>query len=167
MSYTVAAMSAYRFLLLASVLASAFFSAGCQGQLSPAQEAQIAVIKAEPRGAHFIGRRYYVEKTRFWGYVRRPGEPWQKSRMVVINEDVCRTPDRLPELGLGEHGYGFDHNYEYKLQGRFTGEEVYDPNANLFLPEFRLESYELISANPGFLFSPDDRYDLHTLPKIH
>ena len=164
MSFTVEPMSASRFLLLSLAFGAVFFGVACQEQLSPAQEAQIARIKSEPRGSHFIGRRYYVEKTRFWGYVRRPGEPWQKARLVVMNEDVSRTPDRLPELGLGEHGYGFDHNYEYKLNGRFTGEQIYDPNANLFLPEFQLQSYELISAVPGWLFSPDERYDSHTLP---
>ncbi|MGI9240892.1 MAG: hypothetical protein ACR2RV_08825 [Verrucomicrobiales bacterium] len=164
MSSTLAAMSASRISLVLFTLACAFLGAACQEQLSPAQEAQIALIKAEPRGSHYIGRRYYVEKTRFWGYLRRPGEPWQKSRLVVMNEDVSRTPDRLPELGAGQNGYGFDHNYEYKIKGRYTGEQIYDPNSNLFLPEFRLESFELISAVPGWLFSPDDRYDSKKLP---
>lgn len=164
MSSTLAAMSASRISLVLFTLAWAFLGVGCQEQLSPAQEAQIALIKAEPRGSHYIGRRYYVEKTRFWGYLRRPGEPWQKSRLVVMNEDVSRTPDRLPELGVGQNGYGFDHNYEYKINGRYTGEQIYDPNSNLFLPEFRLESFELISAVPGWLFSPDDRYDSKKLP---
>ena len=67
-------------------------------------------------------------------------------------------------LPRGAHGYGFDHNYEYKINGRFTGETIYDPNANLFLPEFRLESYELISATPGWLFDPKEIYDSKKLP---
>lgn len=125
----------------------------------------MALIKAEPRGSHYIGRRYYVEKTRFWGYLRRPGQPWEEARLVVMNEDVSRTPDRLPERPRGAQGYGFDHNYEYKLNGRYTGETIYDPNSNMFLPEFRLESYELISASPGWLFSPGERYDPKRLPK--
>ena len=125
----------------------------------------MALIKQEPRGSHYIGRRYYVEKTRFWGYLRRPGESWENAKLVVMNEDVSRTPDRLPELPRGAHGYGFDHNYQYKINGRFTGETVYDPNANMFLPEFRLESYELINANPGWLFSPDEKYNSKKLPK--
>ncbi|MFT4546811.1 MAG: hypothetical protein ACI9UA_000462 [Pseudoalteromonas tetraodonis] len=125
----------------------------------------MALINAEPRGNHYIGRRYFVEKTRFWGYVRRPGESWEKSRLVVVNEDLKRTPDRLPELPRGSHGYGFDHNYQYKLIGRYTGDTVYDPNANMFLPEFLLESYELISADPGWLFSPSETYNSRRLPK--
>ena len=125
----------------------------------------MALIKAEPRGNHYIGRRYFVEKTRFWGYLRRPGESWESARLVVMNEDVSRTPDRLPERPRGAHGYGFDHNYEYKLRGRFTGETIYDPNANMFLPEFKLESHELISASPGWLFSPDEDYNPRKLPK--
>lgn len=157
-------MPASRLTLLFFVFLAAALGVGCQGTLSPAQEAQLARIRAEPPGDHFIGRRYFVEKTRFWGYVRRPGESWEKSRLVVINESLQRTPDRLPELPEGEHGYGFDHNFEYKLRGRFTGGTIYDPNSNLFLPEFRLESYELISENPGWLFSPDEVYNAHRLP---
>ena len=126
----------------------------------------MALIRAEPRGNHYIGRRYFVEKTRFWGYVRRPGESWEKARLVVLNEGVKRAPDRLPEVPTDSYGFGFDHNYQYKLSGRYTGETVYDPNANLFLPEFRLESYELISDTPGWLFSPNERYDPKKIPKI-
>lgn len=166
MSYTVQLMSASHLFKFSCLLAASILGVGCQGNLSPAQEAQMALIKAEPRGSHYIGRRYYVEKTRFWGYLRRPGESWEKSRLAVMNEDSQRTPDRLPELPSGAHGYGFDHNYEYKLKGRFTGENIYDPNANMFLPEFRLESYELLNATPGWLFSPDEVYNPRKLPQI-
>ena len=125
----------------------------------------MALIKAEPRGDYYIGRRWVTHKTHFWGYVRRPGESWEKAKLVVMKEDLARQPDRLPEVPQGAHGFGFDHNYEYKLKGRFTGEDVYDPNSNWFLPWFQLESYELISANPGWLFSPDATYDPKKLPR--
>ena len=35
-----------------------------------------ASIQAEPPGDYFIGRRYYKPDYNFWGYVRRPGQPW-------------------------------------------------------------------------------------------
>ena len=158
-------MLASRFFLLSCVLVASFFGVSCDGELSPAHEAQMARIRAEPRGSHYIGRRYHVEKTRFWGYLRRPGESWEKAKLVVMNENTHRSPDRLPELPRGAHGFGFDHNYEYKIMGRFTGETIYDPNANMFLPEFRLTGYELISADPGWLFEPDEVYNSRKLPR--
>ena len=41
------------------------------------REAQIA---QEPGGDYYIGRRYYVPFTRFWGYLRRPGSSWRTAR---------------------------------------------------------------------------------------
>jgi len=149
------------------LLAAAVFGGGCESTktLSPAKQAQNALISAEPRGSHYIGRRYHVEKTRFWGYVRKPGEPWENSRMVLMDEAVSKQPDRLPENPTSGPGFGYDHNREYKLYGRFTGETGYDPNANLILPMFRLESYELINENPGWLFDPNETYNSKRIPK--
>lgn len=125
----------------------------------PSVSARAQAIKAEQKGSHYIGRRYYVEKTRFWGYVRRPQEPWSKARLVILNEDRQKAPDRLPETGTGRSKYGFDANFEYKLYGSFTGEKGYDPNSNQILPEFKLSSYSVINEDPGWLFRPNDRYD--------
>ena len=61
--------------------------------------------------------------------------------------------------------FGFDHNYEYKLYGRFTGEPGYDPNANLVVPMFRLQSYEVLDKNPGWLFDPNETYNSKRIPK--
>lgn len=124
----------------------------------PTVEERQAAIAAEPTGDFFIGRRYFVEKTRFWGYVRKPRESWNKSKLVMIREDRKRQPDRLPEYGSGNR-YGYDNNYEYKLRGYFTGNKAYDPNSNQVLPEFMLTGYELLKREPGWLFRPDDRYD--------
>lgn len=118
-----------------------------------------AQIASEPPGDYFVGRRYHVKKTRFWGYVRRPREPWSNARLVIMREDRKTTPDRLPETGSGERRYGFDQNYEYKLNGYFTGEKAYDPNSDQILPQFMLTGYEVLDRNPGWLFRPDDRYD--------
>lgn len=117
-------------------------------------------IMNEPRGDYFIGRRFAIERTQFWGYVRRPGQSWDSAKLVVINENIRSAPDRLPEMPSdGGLAHGYDHNREYRLWGRFTGQKIYDPNSDLFLPEFVLTNYELINASPGWLFNPKERYD--------
>jgi hypothetical protein len=132
----------------------------------PTREERNASIASEPTGEFFYGRRYYVEKTRFWGYVRKPRQPWSRARLVVINEQRKLSPDRFPEAGPPDRRYGFDNNFEYRLHGYFTGEERYDVNSNQFLPEFMLTDYELVSRNPGWLFRPDDRYDRYRITLV-
>ncbi|TAE76167.1 MAG: hypothetical protein EAZ65_08945 [Verrucomicrobia bacterium] len=129
----------------------------------PTLEERQMAIASEPAGSHFYGRRYHVEKTRFWGYLRRPREAWNKSRLVIFREDQKRAPDRLPENGPPGQRYGFDQNYEYRIEGYFTGREAYDPNSNQFLPEFMLTGYEAVNRKPGWLFRPDDNYDPHRI----
>ncbi len=130
----------------------------------PALVARNAQIAAEPRGDFYIGRRYFIDGTRFWGFIRKPGQPWQQAKLSVINEDQKFTPDRQRQID-GSAKMGFDHNHEYRLYGRFTGERVYDPNSNQVLPEFLLTRYELISSNPGFLFHPEQTFRPQTVPK--
>ncbi len=125
----------------------------------PTVEERQAAIASEPTGDFFYGRRYHIEKTRFWGYVRKPRQPWSRAQLVMMREDRQTQPDRLPEDGPPGQRFGFDQNYEYRLRGHFTGREAYDPNSNQFLPEFMLTGYELIDRNPGWLFTPQDRYD--------
>ncbi|WP_367872568.1 hypothetical protein [Luteolibacter sp. Populi] len=125
----------------------------------PTVEERKAAIASEPSGDFFYGRRYYVQKTRFWGYVRRPKQSWDKAKLVIIKEDKKRQPDRLHESGPEGQRYGFDNNYEYRLNGYFTNTESYDPNSNQFLQTFMLTGYEVVNRNPGWLFRPDDRYD--------
>jgi hypothetical protein len=125
----------------------------------PTAEERKAEIASEPTGDHFYGRRYYVQKTRFWGYIRRPRQSWDKAKLVIFREDKKRSPDRLSEDGPAGARYGFDQNFTYKLNGYFTGQNAYDPNSNQFLPEFMLTDYEVTQRNPGWLFRPDDKYD--------
>ena len=125
--------------------------------LLPTVSDRKAQIAAEPRGDFYYGRRYFVEKTRFWGYLREPGQSANKARLVIFNESWKLNPDRLPELKGGK-AYGFDNNYEYRIYGRYTGRELYEPNSNQILPEFILTDYQLVSRNPGWLFSPSDQY---------
>lgn len=145
--------------ILLSSCSSSFSNAG-PGNMGtlPLPEVRSAQIATEPRGDFFYGRRYFVNKTRFWGYLRRPGKSAQTAKLVVFNESQKRNPDRLPEAG-GSKNYGFDQNYEYKIYGHFTGRKLYEPNSNQILPEFLLTNYELISTDPGWLFSPSDHYN--------
>jgi hypothetical protein len=125
----------------------------------PTVEQRNFQISNEATGDFFYGRRYFVEKTRFWGYVRKPRQPWSRSKLVIMREDKKQTPDRLSETGPAGNRYAFDNNYEYRLRGHFTGQEAYDPNSNQFLPEFMLTGYELLDRSPGWLFRPEDRYE--------
>ena len=54
-----------------------------------------AKIAAEPPGEYFIGRRYFKGSVfKFWGYVRKPGQPWNTAQLVVLNEKEKLAPDR-------------------------------------------------------------------------
>jgi len=132
----------------------------------PQVQERNARIAQEAPGNYFIGRRWWTDGTRFWGYLRKPGEPWSESRLVIMNESLQKQPDRVPEEGV-ERVHGYDHNYEYKVWGSFTGNTVYDPNSNFRIPEFRLSRYELVSSNPGFLFWPGEKYSSRRLPPKH
>jgi len=123
----------------------------------PTKAERKAQIKSEDRGNFYYGRRYFVKKTRFWGYLRKPGQSAYNSKLVIFNEAKKLNPDRLPETGRSKV-YGFDQNYEYKIWGRYTGRTLYEPNSNQFLPEFQLTNYQLVHKNPGWLFSPSDFY---------
>ncbi len=136
----------------------------CQSYDPEAKRLRDAEIRMEPKGDWFIGRRYVTWRTRFWGYLRRPGELWDNSKLVVMNERVRQQPDRLPEAPESGPGHGYDHNYEYRIWGSFTGRIVYDPNADLELPEFQLTRYEMLKRSPGFLFDPREDYDPKRLP---
>lgn len=123
----------------------------------PSAEERQAQIANEPTGDFFYGRRYFVERTRFWGYLRKPRQSASTAKLVIFKEDRKRAPDRLPENSSGA-SYGFDNNFEYRIKGYYTGEEGYDPNSNQFLPVFMLTDYEVVDRNPGWLFSPSDHY---------
>jgi len=144
------------FLSSCAISSSSTSSAGLLG--GPTKAERTAQIAAEPKGSFYYGRRYYVQKTRFWGYLREPGKSGLSSTLVMMNESSTRVPDRLPETSVGKT-YGYDANYEYKIYGRYTGASAYDPNSNQILPEFLPTKFELIHSKPGWLFSPNDRYN--------
>lgn len=131
-------------LLLAAILLPL---AGCEttttGGVSPSIAAAIA---NEAPGNYYIGRRYYKKDYKMWGWVRKPGQPWKSSQLVMMNEDTKLAPDR--EAGT----LGTDNNYEYRLEGRFTGGQVYEPASNRFYPEFVLTGYSVISTAAPNIF---------------
>ncbi len=103
-------------------------------------------IANEAPGDYWIGRRYYNANYKFWGYIRRPREQWKSARLVVLNEQAKFSPDRALNT------MGIDNNSEYKIQGRFTGETIYESASNAFYPEFVATSFQLISTNPTSIF---------------
>lgn len=140
----------FRLVLAINVILAPLFLSGCettsQGIQQNRQEAAQR-IAAEPPGDYFIGHRYFKGSVfKFWGYVRKPGQPWNTAQLVVFNEKEKLAPDR--EI----RSFGSDNNYEYKLYGTFSGQTVYEPASNGFYPEFILKSYELISKNPPPIF---------------
>jgi hypothetical protein len=129
------------------------FIAGCVSTVgpSPAQIAQargpmLDAIKSEPAGAYFVGRRYYKTEYKFWGFVRRSGEPWTAAKLVMFNENQKLAPDRAGGK------LGSDNNFEYKLFGYFSGDTVYEPASNGLYPEFVLKGYELKSTTPAPIY---------------
>ena len=148
MSMSKRALSRFGFSLQVFAL---FVLAGC-ATTEPTGIQQVRVdssakIAAEPPGDYFIGRRYFKGSVfKFWGYVRKPGQPWNTAQLVMLNEKEKLAPDRETRT------FGADNNYEYKLKGYFSGDPVYDPASNGFYKEFVLKGYELISTNPPPIF---------------
>ncbi|MDO5471445.1 MAG: hypothetical protein Q4F38_09115 [Akkermansia sp.] len=118
-----------------------------------------AAIARETPGDYFIGRRYRIPYTRFWGYLRRPGESWRYSKLVLMDERQCLTPDRGIEPPTEGAVFGRDNNVEYIIKGSYTGTNAYDPSTNQVLPVFRPTAFEVRNAKPGYLFVPSEDYD--------
>jgi len=134
--------------LLAFVALTFFLSACATVEPRETHSARLAMAEAirnEPPGDYYIGRRYYKQDYKFWGYVRRPGQPWSTAKLVLMNEQEKYAPDR--EIGK----LGSDNNTEYKLYGEL-GETRYEPASNGFYPEFILKSYEVRSVSPGNIY---------------
>ena len=153
----------FRSLKNLSFFVSLVFLASCETMPEGIHQARLAMfakIQTEPPGDYFVGRRYYKPNFHFWGYVRRPGQPWSTAQLVMLNENEKLAPDRE------QVDFGFDNNYEYKLSGHFSGDKVYEPASNGIYPEFVLKGYELISTHPAPIFKSqysgtgDNRYPI-------
>lgn len=116
-------------------------------------------IATEPAGDYYIGRRYYIPYTRFWGYLRRPGESWRTAKLVMMDEHIARTPDRGIEPPQKGAVYGTDKNAEYIVRGHYMNKDAYDSATDRAYPIFQATSYELRDPRPGFLFKPSEKYD--------
>ena len=129
--------------------------AGCespeQSGLRAARLAQRQAIYSEPPGDYYIGRRYYNANYKFWGYLRRPGQPWKDAKLVMLNENQKLAPDREANQ------FGIDDNCQYRIYGKYTGDTVYEPASNRFYPEFTLTGYDLVDRNPPPIFPPGTR----------
>lgn len=155
-----------RVFLVTVGLAAVTGLSGCRAPAGPEVAARNELIRGEPVGDYWIGRRVAAERTRFWGYVRRPRQMWDQAQLVVMNEREKAAPDRLPETpGGGGLAYQYDNNREYRLRGYLSGRQVYDPNSDKILPEFVLQDYEEINARPGWLFHPREKRDAFGLPR--
>lgn len=158
-----------KFFRLVCLLPVLHFLAACQttggGGTSPqntaGRAAMMQAISAEPRGAYFVGRRYFKTEYKFWGFVRPSGQPWSSAKLVMMNENQRLAPDRA----AGK--LGSDNDYEYKLTGYFSGDTVYEPASNGFYPEFVLKGYEVRSTSPASIYreSGATNPDYRMIPK--
>ncbi|RFC46365.1 MAG: hypothetical protein DVB28_000019 [Verrucomicrobia bacterium] len=148
----------FAFFLIAALALSACQTGPSARELSQSRKLMEEQISNEPKGNYFVGRRYYKVDYKMWGYLRKPGEPWLDSRLVVLNEDRTLAPDRKL------NAIGSDNGHEYKLFGRFSGQDVYEPASNATYPEFVLQRAELLTKTPGPIFKnrkaldPRERY---------
>jgi hypothetical protein len=113
---------------------------------APARAAMAAAIRSEQPGNYFVGRRMFKKDYKMWGWVRDPGQPWKTAKLVMLNEQTRLAPDRVRGT-LGD-----DNNHEYRLEGRFTGETVYEPASDRFYPEFVLTGFEVLNTKPGPIY---------------
>ena len=61
--------------------------------VAAARVARQQAILTEETGDYYIGRRYHVEPTRYWGYLRRPRSGWETAKLVMMNESIKPVPD--------------------------------------------------------------------------
>src|SRR5437588_12001023 len=91
--------------LAGNLLLGAVFFGGCETTPQGIHQARIEMaqhIAAEPAGDYFIGRRYYKPDFKFWGYIRRPGQPWSTAQLVMLNEKEKLTPDQIGRASCRE-----------------------------------------------------------------
>jgi hypothetical protein len=139
--------------LFVFLLPGLFTSCDDWQQYKIAHAAMAHDIQQEEPGDYWIGRRYYKVDYKFWGWIRKPGQPWSSAQLVMMNEQGKLAPDR-------EQGHiGSDNGYEYKLYGDFTGDIVYEPASNAKYPEFKLRGYELRSITPTNIYNQPGALD--------
>ncbi len=111
----------------------------------PAGETSIALFQP-----HFIGHRYFKAKSGAWGWVKRPEETWEQARWVAIKE----TPRQYTVPDRGMENPEADHDFEYRLLGRFAGYGVYDPHWDEVVDVFVIEGYESLGETAPLEMKP-------------
>ena len=147
-------------ILALTIGCAALLLGGCQTTENRFTQSQAVINQAianEPQGDYFIGRRFYRRNFFFWGYIRQPGQPWSTAKLVMLNEQKMLAPDRQANTP------GSDNNFEYRLQGYFSGQTVYEPASNSFYPEFVLTGSKLISDHPPEIFRDPRAHDVQSL----
>jgi hypothetical protein len=135
-------------LALVAILFATVFQ-GCETMDSGESQRRAAMnesIRMEAPGNYFIGRRFYKNDYKMWGWVRQPGQPWSTAKLVMMNEQKTLAPDRQ------QGRLGTDNNYEYRLDGYYSGDMIYEPASDRFYPEFVLTGYEVRATNPPLIF---------------
>jgi hypothetical protein len=122
---------------------------------APTRAAMQQAITQEQPGNYFIGRRMYKVDYKMWGWIRQPGQQWKTAQLVMLNEQKHLAPDRQ------QNKIGFDNNYEYRLEGYFSGQTVYEPASNGFYPEFVLLKATVTSTSPINIY----RYKEELIPE--
>jgi len=141
--------------LAASLIGAALLLSGCETpivyQTPQDRQAISAAVAAEKPGDYFVGYRFYKVDYKMWGWVKKPGQPWKDSQLVMFNEQKKLAPDR-ERLAIGS-----DNNTLYKLTGYFSGQKVYEPASDTVYPEFVLTGATVMTTNPPLIF-PDKRW---------
>jgi hypothetical protein len=141
--------------LLAALTGCVLLLTACETPIvrqSPEDRVAItSAISKEKPGNYYIGRRFYKVDYKMWGWVKKPGESWKQSQLVMFNEQKMLAPDRA------RNSIGSDNNYEYRLTGYFSGQNVYEPASDTIYPEFVLKGATVISTNAPLIF-PDQRW---------
>lgn len=155
--------SRFHFFVIALITTIALLLTGCETpivtQNPQDQQAIAAAIARETPGNYFIGYRFYKVDYKMWGWVKKPGESWKKSLLVMFNEQKMLAPDRA------KNSIGSDNNTIYHLSGYFSGEKVYEPASDTVYPEFILTGASVISTNHPLIF-PDQRWTNPTIRLI-
>jgi len=152
----VSATDSTRRLLAAALLSgAALLLSGCEApivyQTPQDRQAVSAAVTSEKPGNYYVGYRFYKVDYKMWGWVKKPGEPWKDSQLVMFNEQRKLAPDRERQ------SIGSDNNTVYKLTGSFSGQKVYEPASDSFYPEFVLTGATVMTTNPPLIF-PDKRW---------
>ena len=147
--------STRRLLAAALLSGAALLLSGCEApivyQTPQDRQAVSAAVTSEKPGNYYVGYRFYKVDYKMWGWVKKPGEPWKDSQLVMFNEQRKLAPDRERQA------IGSDNNTVYKLTGSFSGQKVYEPASDSFYPEFVLTGATVMTTNSPLIF-PDKRW---------